>query len=138
MSIADKWGWIVDDNATGTFDTPEEAAEDRAEYLCEEGQVEAGEVIEVEVGQYREPRRPEELLHMSPCCIAGDICDNYDDYSGEWAENWLKDYTSEQEAELAAAFRSAFATWLDRHNLRPTWGIVDTTRRIEVTVVGEE
>lgn len=110
MSIAGKWGTSSDNELyDGEYDTKEEAMAAAKEY--EQGFI----------AQYRDPFTPES------CIDADDIidqCVNQDDYCGEWAEGW-PDSSKEQEDELTAAIRKAFAEWLDKHSLRPRWGIVD-------------
>lgn len=119
--MAGKWGYTRDGEMySGCYDTAEEAAEEGA---LEEGQT-------VKVGQYRDP----EVLAFvdADSVIERIICQ--DEYCGDWAEDALA-CTDEQMAELTEAFREAMRTWLDKHDLWPSFGIVDETREI---TVGEE
>jgi len=114
MSIHGKWGWTQDEQSYhGAFDTPEAAAAD----IGEEGE-------SVMVGQYRDPIAPE-------LCVKGDdlfeLTVAHEDYSGEWAEDAFS-CTQEQEDEFTDAVRQVYGEWLDKHNLRPGFGIVECTK----------
>lgn len=111
MSIEGKWGYSRDEETyTGAFDTRQEAIDEGLEY-SENG---------VYVGQYQAPSSPEEYIDAEDlfekvCC--------QDEYCGDWAEGTL-DCTREQQDELTEAIRRVFGEWIDRHGLRPTFGLV--------------
>jgi hypothetical protein len=109
-AMTGKWGCSGDEEIYhGCFDTEEQAM------------AEARELGYRVIGQYREPVPPETLLNWDAIL---EITWGDDDYSGEWAEDWPH-ATEEQETELVDSLRKVFAEWLDKHNLRPTWGMVD-------------
>ncbi len=113
MSNAGKWGYRTGEVYVGAYDTPEEAASARCE----------GPDGTVRVGQYREPRTPES-------CVDGqDLIDMVlcqDDYDNESGYDELG-ATAAQVAELTDDVRRVFGEWIDKHDLRPTFGIVETT-----------
>lgn len=116
MSAEGRWGHSRDGELyTGFFDTREEAL---AEARANDSEF---------IGQYRDPISPE-------ACIEADLLTEHvlcqDDYCGEWAEGVL-DFTKEQEAELTAAIRRVFGEWIDRHGLRPGFGIVEKPETVE-------
>ncbi len=116
MSIAGKWGYSHDEETYfGTFDTKKEA-------------IRAGrqEGRPLWVGQYIDPISPEKYIDGKDL-IEQVLCQN--DYCGEWAEGAL-DCTGTQLAELTMKMRSVFGDWLDKHDLRPRFGLVDNAKRI--------
>lgn len=50
-----------------------------------------------------------------------------EEYSGDWAYGWDAS-TKEQEAELEREVQAVLASWLDRHNLRPTFFNIEALR----------
>lgn len=119
--VAGKWGVSRDEMSYhGAYDTEAEA----------EAEAEEGDYI----GQYRAPSKPEAFITTDLIDDLIESISEHEDYGGEWAENWY-DGNREQQEELAAAFRNVFAAWLDRHDLRPKFGIVDTCRRVEKTAL---
>lgn len=117
MSISGKWGYRVGEHYEGSYDTADEAAKATG--------VKVG--VAVTVGQYRDPIPPEQ------CLAAGDIFERVlcqDDY--EWAEYALE-CSSEQTCELEASLRKVFGCWLDKHGLRPDFGLVDKPQQIMVS-----
>lgn len=119
MGHAGKWGYTRDgENYYGDYDTPEEAAEGGA---TEEGET-------VTVGIFRDPIAPEQ-------CIDGEhlieqvLCQ--DDYCNDWADCTL-DCTKQQLDELTKEIQGVFGKWIDRHGLRPAFGLVEETREITV------
>ena len=120
-SISGKWGYTRDEEFyTGAYDTPQDAIKASG---AEEGET-------VIIGQYRAPVPPEEFIH------AEDMIEHVlvqDEYSGEWADGCIS-YSEDQERELTEALRKVFATWLDRHDLRPKFGIVDEAGIRRITV----
>lgn len=124
MSMAGKWGYTDGgESYFGTFGTPEEAA------------IESG-LDHVQVGQFREPVMPESVIDADDL-IEQIICQ--DDYNNDWGEDWPDD-TEKQRDELTAAVRKVFGEWLDKHGLRPKWGMVDETtiRQIDVSELKAE
>lgn len=114
MSIVGKWGYKLHEDAEyyqGAADSAEQAAADSG--------VKPGETVTV--GQYRDPIRPEDVIDVEP--MLEDVRD-HEDYGGEWAEDAL-DCSDEQQTELTDDIRRVFGEWLDRHTLRPTFGIVE-------------
>jgi predicted chitinase len=66
---------------------------------------------------------------MNLWCLRADsvienIINNEDDFSGEASESW-PGTTKEQEDELTIALQATFHNWMVRHNLKPTWWIVE-------------
>lgn len=121
-SVAGKWGYSYDGGELfqGAYDSPQEAAEASGRGL-------------VVVGQYRDPVQPEEFVEAS------DIIDHVlcqDEYCGDWADGVL-DCSPEQKDELTAALRTTVGTWLDRHGLRPEFGMVDANTMRKIVVGGE-
>lgn len=120
MSITGKWGWTRDEESYhGFFDSPEEAAADGLG-------AKAGIIT---VGQYREPTAPEDYIDAD-LIIEHVTCQ--DEYCIECAEEALH-CSKEQEDELTAALRATFAQWLDKHKLRPTFGIVEKTQEVALS-----
>lgn len=108
MRIAGKWG-ISDtgERYEGMYDT-----RDEAKAAAKHGQY---------IGQYREPVLPEE------CWSAEDWIDHVlcqDDYCHDCAEGCL-DATEEQRCELELYVRAVLGAWLDKHGLRPEFGLVE-------------
>lgn len=118
MSKTGKWGYTTDGIIyTGIFDSAEEAA---AEYGS------PGETVDV--GRYRDPVPPEEYLDAD---LVIEHVLVQDEYEGEWAEGTLE-ASDKQLDELTADLRRVFAAWIDRHDLRPIFVIVDKAIQIEV------
>lgn len=83
---------------------------------------------QVEVGLCRPPIPPENLLQAHR--VLDDLQESgHDDYSFEdcGCEAWLAGVTPEQQQQLQNLLRAALGTWLDEHNLRPTWKVVGRT-----------
>lgn len=117
MDITGKWGWTRDEESYyGFFNTPEEAA---ADGLPKEGGT-------ITVGQYRDPTAPEDYVDAE-LIIEHVTCQ--DEYCIECAEDALQ-CTKEQEDELTASLRTTFAAWLDKHKLRPSFGIIEKTQEV--------
>lgn len=115
MSHAGKWGYSSDEELYhGIFDTRDEAI------------IEAGETRPAWVGRYRDPIAAEK-------CVDGEdliekvLCQ--DDYAGEWAEGEL-DCNREQINDLTEAIAKTFGEWIDRHGLRPSFGIIEHAEKI--------
>ena len=123
-SLAGKWGYTHNGEFfNGSFDTPEDAAQ--------EGALEEGETVTV--GRFR---APEVLAFVdAESVIERILCQ--DEYSGDWAENAIP-YTNEQGDELTAMLQDAVRKWLDKHDLWPKFGIVEEERKITVPVEGGE
>jgi hypothetical protein len=121
MTLEEKWGYESGDGEQywGCYDTPEEAANASGAPV--------GAIVEV--GQYRNPMAPETVL-VAEAVFEQLLCE--DDYQSDWADGYPH-CTKDQEAELTAMLRQAFATWLEKHDLRPHWGIVTTTQKVVVT-----
>ena len=115
MNIAGKWGHSHDgEYYTGAYDTREEAV------------AEARAVENRFVGQFRDPQAPED------CIDADDLLEKsacQDDYEGDWADGW-PDATAEQRKELTTAVQKVYGEWLDKHGLRPKWGMVENGEEI--------
>jgi len=115
-SVAGKWGYSYDgENYCGFFDTREEA--------IAEGGFDGRTIW---VGQFRAPECEEYL-------DAEDLLDKVlcqDDYCGDWEGDAISP-TKEQKAELTTEIRALFGRWLDRHDLRPKFGLVDNAEKIE-------
>jgi hypothetical protein len=119
MKVTGKWGYSTNEEwYTGFFDSREEAiAEARS----------AGEDGRLWVGQFRDPMAPEDCIDAEDL-IERVLCQ--DDYCGDWAEGAL-DCTPEQERELTAAIRRVFGEWMDRHGLRPQFGVVGNAEEVK-------
>lgn len=107
-----------EENYTGDFDSPDEAAEEA-----------------FASGDYREsvfiativPVNGTDWIHASD--FLGDIMLS-DDYLTDRAEHW-PDCTPEQESELTQMLRRTFGEWLDKHGLRPTFFNVKNPKEIK-------
>ena len=79
------------------------------------------------VGKCEPPTPPEDLWSASDwiehVCVQ-------DDYSHECAQDWDQS-TKEQREELEREVAPILAAWLDRHNLRPQFYVVNNPERIE-------
>lgn len=115
MSCAGKWGWSINREIfNGCFETKDEAisdAEDRRPLF---------------VGQYQEPISPETFIDGEDL-IDKVLCQ--DNYCGDWAEDCL-DCSKEQLQELTEIVRRVFGEWIDKHGLRPTFGLVENAEEI--------
>jgi len=117
MKIEGTWGYSHDEEMySGFFATREEA-------IAEGGIGREGSTIWV--GQFRAPDC-ESYLDYS---LLIDHVVSQDDYSGDWAEDCISP-TKEQAAELTAELRVMFARWLDKHNLRPGFGIIENSEAV--------
>lgn len=117
--VAGKWGYSLnEENYLGMFDTEQEAKAEAVKEAIAEALDTEEEII---ICQYRKASDPEVfvdadlLLEHSGC---------QDDYSGDWGDCWPGE-TKEQNQELTDAVQKVYAEWLDKHDLRPKWGIVD-------------
>jgi len=109
-SHAGKWGYSYNEEIYyGRFDSREEAlaAADGEETVW--------------TAQYREPDAPESFI--SGVDIIDHILEQ-DDYCGEWTDGTFV-CTDEVKEDLDASLRRAFVEWMDRHGLRPSFGIVE-------------
>jgi hypothetical protein len=110
VSIEGKWGYSNnEENYSGSYDTREEAVQE----------AEASGYGHFWVGQFKAPITDEaidaeDLLEKITC---------QDDYCGDWTEDAL-DCSNEVKDELTESVRRVFREWMDRHGLRPTFGIV--------------
>ncbi len=110
MSIEGKWGYSRDGEMySGAFGSKEEA-------VCAAQKNESSYV-----GQYHAPSAPEDYIDADDL-IEKVLCQ--DEYCGDWADGCL-DANPEQKQELTAAVRKVFADWMDRHGLRPAFGMID-------------
>jgi len=118
MSIAGKWGISRDgDHYHVAGETRDKALEE----------ADVGDYV----GRFRDPIQPEDTLH------ARDILDNVlcqDDYCGDWAEGCLDPTLADLE-ELETAMSKVFGDWIDRHGLRPTFGIIDNPEQVTEEMV---
>lgn len=126
--VEGKWGYSLDEeNYLGMFDTEEQAKEEAVKDAIAE---ELNTECEIIICQYRKVRDPESfvdadlLLEHSGC---------QDDYTGDRGDCWPGE-TMEQNQELTNAIQKVYSEWLDKHNLRPSWGMVrgDTVQRIRL------
>lgn len=119
-----KWGWTRDEECYhGAFDTPEEAA---ADGLGKKG----GRIT---VGKYRAPTPPEQFIDAD-LIIEHATCQ--DEYSGPWAEDCIE-CSPAQAKELTEALQKTFGDWLDKHDLRPTFGIIEPETVKEIALAPE-
>ena len=121
--MSGKWGHSTDEeNYTGGCETREEAIAEGSGY--------GGTYW---VGRAIPPTQPEDMID------AADIVERI----GEDHEDWSFDFcdwhpTREQIDELTAEWRKSMAAWLDRHNLRPSWFVIDPTTVEEIGDVGSD
>ena len=112
-----KWASSADgEEYHGPFDTWEKAARDRG-----------GEGETVWVGQCRAPE-------TAGYIDAGFVIEHIvvqDDYFGEWAENSF-DASGAELDELTDALRETFTAWMDKHDLRPSFSVVDSSKQVVV------
>ena len=120
---AEKYCWSWDEEAY--YDSGYASVEDCiAEALAATSDPEENEGNTLYVGKQKSPRQPED--YFSDCDIERFLekVSEQDEYGGEWTEDWDRS-TREQRAELAREIQPLIAAWLDRHNLRPKFFIVD-------------
>lgn len=126
--VQDKWGYSLDEETwQGLFDTKEEALDEAMkEAIAEELNTEC----EILVCQYRKVRDPESFVDAD---LLLEHSGGQDDYCGDWGDCWPGE-TKDQRKELTSAVQKVYAEWLDRHDLRPTWGMVrdETIQRIRI------
>lgn len=114
MSDVGNWGYSSDGEIYfGNFATADEAIADGGDPAF--------------VGQYIEPTDPSTYLDAD---LLIDHAACQDEYCGEYAEGWPC-ATKEQEDDLTAEVQRVFGEWMDRHDLRPWWKIVDPKTVIE-------
>ena len=124
MAKGDWWGSFGDGTYnSGPFDSEEKAI---CAMLCQSVE-HSGEPEGFYIGQ-AEP--------IEPQCVQGqDIIDIAQEAAceeaGEAAEDWLHNVSHDQEKELTDALGAAFKTWLDRHDLRPTFFKIGNPKTIE-------
>lgn len=116
MSLFGKWGFSRDGELyTGAFDSAEQAVQE----------AEASGYGRFFVGQFREP--------VTDGCLHADLLLEHivcqDEYCGDYADGCF-DCSGEQRSELTASLRLVFREWMDRHGLRPQFGIVDQPHEI--------
>lgn len=73
-------------------------------------------------GKNRPPR-------LEPYCLRADgviesILNDEEDFACDWADGWPGE-TKEQRDELTAILQAAFQDWIVRHNLKPTFFVVE-------------
>ena len=121
----------------GTFDTWWEAGlaliEDQTDEVWDEGRsierrsrehISVPDQTAIAVGRFRPPKPPEEVLWGEHVFDA--LCElDHDDYCIECAEGWLTNTPKPVRDDLESVIRKAVGEWLDRHNLRPTWFVVE-------------
>ncbi len=121
MSIAGKWGFShSEESYTGHYDTKEEAIREGMRGMR------GGEIFWV--GQYREPAAPESFV--DGVTLLENVTEQ-DEYCGEEAYGCF-DCTKEQEQELTDMIARVFGEWLDKHDLRPMFGIVEYYEKVTV------
>jgi hypothetical protein len=124
MGDTPKYSYSTDrENYHGTFDSVEAAQDEAA------GEADLGQHFWV--GEQVDPPQPEIFWHPSEW-LEQVSCQ--DEYSMDCAEGWDRS-TKEQRAELEAEVQRVMAKWLDRHNLRPNFWLIEKSR--EFYVAGE-
>lgn len=123
MSIFGKWGFSknCEGGFLGACDSWWEAAL--------EGFADYPHLEEIHVGEYVEPGAPESYIDGD--WVIEHVCCQ-DDYCHDWADGWPGS-TKEQEDELTDMLRRAFGDWLDKHELRPKFGLVEDIRKVTKT-----
>ena len=117
MSMKGKWGYSTNEEwYTGSFDTREDAIAEGREYGSSR----------FWVGQFVDPPTPESYIDAEDI-IEKVLCQ--DEYCLECADGCLS-CTREQQDELTTAIRKTFGEWLDKHDLRPTFGLVENAEEI--------
>lgn len=107
----------------GSFDSPEEAAEEAFASEDHRESVMIAEIVPVDGTDWIHASHFLDSIQLS------------DDYLGEWAEDWPK-CTQEQEDELTRMLRRTFGQWLYKHGLRPTFFNVKNPKEIKREVEG--
>ena len=129
---AESWRYLG-----GTFDTWWEAGlaliEDQMDEVWDGGRkldlrwrerISVPDETEIDVGIFRTPEPPEELICGDHIFDA--LCElEHEDYMMECAEGWLDNTPKLARDNLESVIRKAVGEWLDRHNLRPTWFVVE-------------
>lgn len=125
MSNAGKWGFSSSgETYIGAYDSREEAIQD--------GRIDAADPSgSFYVGQYRDP--------TVEGCVDADLLLEHilcqDDFCGDWAEGSLS-ASDNQLDELTDAIQKVLGEWIDRHGLRPNFGIVESSEKVEVLIAG--
>lgn len=109
----------TEDNFTGEFDTREEALEEAKWEYPEVKHFWTGRNVPVDPLRY--VRADWLIEHII----------NHDDFCIEQAEGWPGS-TAEQDTELTAALQAVFRDWMVRHNLTPTFWLVESVQKHEV------
>jgi hypothetical protein len=118
--MSDKYSYsATEDNYTGEFDSREEALEEAKAEYPDARFFWTGRNVPVDPLRY---------VHAD--WLIEHII-NYEDFCIEQAEGW-PDCTDEQKSELTAALKQVFSDWMDKHNLRPTFWLVEDVRIHEV------
>lgn len=91
------------------------------------------------VATTRKPKPPENLITAEDIAL---IIEQFNDRSEDYIYEGCGCYeyltlTNDQEADLEASIRKAFGDFLDRHNLRPTWYVVDKHYKVTAGQVRE-
>lgn len=118
--MRDKYSYSsTEDNFTGEFDSREEAIEEAKGEYPDAKHLYTGRNVPVDPLRY---------VHAD--WLIEHII-NHDDFCIEQAEGWPGS-TKEQEKELTAALREAFASWMTRHKLEPAFWLVEDVEKHEV------
>jgi hypothetical protein len=122
MSVVGKWGWSTDGECYHGFYA---SREDAIKAGATEGAAEPGQRIFV--GRFRAPI----LEGAIDASLILDQVTDQDDYCGDWAEDW-PGCTQGQVDELTNIIRKAFCEWLGKHDLRPSFGVIDNPEELVI------
>lgn len=116
MTIEGKWGYSTNEEWF-------EVAGDTREEALAEGHANAR--YPFWVGKFRKPIC-EEVVDAD---LVLEHIGCQDDYCGDWGDDVFNCSTA-QSNELTAALQKVIGEWLDRHGLRPEFGLISSPERI--------
>lgn len=109
-----------EESYSGTFDSREAACDDAATLVGVGGSFWVGENVSPPLAE--EMWKAEDWLEQVSC---------QDEYSHDCAADWDSS-TKEQRTELEKEVRAVMAAWLGRHNLRPTFFLIERPQHFYV------
>lgn len=123
-ATTEQWSISTDggENYHGRFTSKEEAIADYKASM-------QGWYGTVHVGSCVPPPQPEDLWDADDWL---DCVSRHEAYSLDCADDWDKGITREQKRELEAEVRVVMARWLDRHQLRPDFFLIEDAEEIKM------
>jgi hypothetical protein len=106
-----------DEDFTGGFSSPENALQEGFHENQDDPE------IDITVGKCVPP--PCSELLDADLLLEHIVCQ--DQYQGEWAESALDGISKEAKQELTDNLRALFESWLNKHDLHPTFFVIEET-----------